>query len=172
MAGISNTISIIAIISLSFTQCRQCKIGHWFNISNIAKTFLILCQALVWVGFLFTPLLPMVSIILLLLMFYMLKWSTLKFLKPPEKLFRATNTTWVWYRVYGLVCDLTTYTCTDKKITAVSILTHIRTFYMWMLVISLFIGLGPITYAMATKAPNCGPFSGAYEWLCLCLLLS
>ena len=35
---------------------------------------------------------------------------------------------------------------------------------MWMLVISLFIGLGPITYAMATKAPNCGPFSGGYVW--------
>uniref|UniRef100_A0A336LSF5 CSON002460 protein n=1 Tax=Culicoides sonorensis TaxID=179676 RepID=A0A336LSF5_CULSO len=62
-----------------------------FNISH-ACLKLVFNQTLMWLGMLFSPVLPLVLVIKMAIMFYLKKYTLIKFCKPPAKLWRSSQT--------------------------------------------------------------------------------
>ncbi|XP_063703649.1 transmembrane channel-like protein 7 [Culicoides brevitarsis] len=62
-----------------------------FNISH-ACLKLVFSQTLTWLGVLYSPLLPLVLVIKMAIIFYIKKYTLIKFCKPPQKLWRSSQT--------------------------------------------------------------------------------
>eukprot|EP00051_Salpingoeca_urceolata_P031739 m.12749 g.12749 ORF g.12749 m.12749 type:complete len:747 (+) comp4352_c0_seq1:826-3066(+) len=105
-----------------------------FNISQSVLS-LIYRQALVWLGMLYSPLLPFAGCVCNVVVMFVKDVTLRAFLQPPTRVFRAATS---------------------------------DNFYAAMLLVTLFVCIGPAAYSMVEKKPsaNCGPFreySSMYE---------